>query len=121
HQFTHLTSLNNTHDNYTVEDVYAFTPGAPRKPSMSLDDLLGVNIKIMRDVATNVKEKCPSAFVIVISNPLDAMVYAMKQITGFPRERVVGMAGVVDTSRFRLLVAEELNVSIEAGHGLVSV
>jgi malate dehydrogenase len=70
-------------------------------------------------VATNVKEKCPGAFVIVISNPLDAMVYAMKQITGFPKERVVGMAGVLDTSRFRLFVAEELNVSIADVHALV--
>jgi malate dehydrogenase len=78
-----------------------------------------VNIKIMRDVANNVKEKCPGAFVIVISNPLDAMVYAMKQITGFPKERVVGMAGVLDTSRFRLFVAEELNVSIADVHALV--
>jgi len=73
----------------------------------------------MRDVATNVKEKCANAFVIVISNPLDAMVYAMKQITGFPKERVVGMAGVLDTSRFRLFVAEELNVAIEDVHALV--
>src|SRR5919198_1484868 len=76
------------------------------------------------DVAGNVKEKCPNAFVIVISNPLDAMVFAMKKITGFPKERVVGMAGVLDSSRFRLFVAEELNVSIAdvpalvlGGHG----
>src|SRR5438270_8967340 len=86
---------------------------------MSREDLLGVNIKIMRDVATNVKEKCPGAFVIVISNPLDAMVYAMKQITGFPKNMVVGMAGVLDTSRFKLFVAEELNISIEDVHALV--
>jgi len=86
---------------------------------MSREDLLGVNIKIMRDVATNVKEKCPNAFVIVISNPLDAMVYAMKQITGFPKERVVGMAGVLDSSRFRLFIAEELGVSIEDVHAIV--
>jgi malate dehydrogenase len=66
-----------------------------------------------------VKEKCPNAFVIVISNPLDAMVYAMKQITGFPKERVVGMAGVLDTSRLKLFVAEELNVSIEDVHAIV--
>src|SRR5258708_33224994 len=86
---------------------------------MSREDLLGVNIKIMRDVATNVKEKCAGAFVIVISNPLDAMVYAMKQITGFSKNMVVGMAGVLDSSRFRLFVAEELNVAIDDVHALV--
>ena len=114
----------NRYDEVAGADVVIVTAGIPRKPGMSREDLLGVNIKIMRDVATNVKEKCPNAFVIVISNPLDAMVYAMKQITGFPKERVVGMAGVLDSSRFRLFVAEELNVSIEdvqcivlGGHG----
>jgi len=114
----------NKYDEVAGADVVIVTAGVPRKPGMSREDLLGVNIKIMRDVAGNVKEKCPNAFVIVISNPLDAMVYAMKQITGFPKERVVGMAGVLDSSRFRLFVAEELNVSIEdvqcivlGGHG----
>ncbi|HUJ25236.1 MAG TPA: malate dehydrogenase, partial [Myxococcales bacterium] len=114
----------NKYDEVAGADVVIVTAGVPRKQGMSREDLLGVNIKIMRDVAGNVKEKCPNAFVIVISNPLDAMVYAMKQITGFPKERVVGMAGVLDSSRFRLFVAEELNVSIEdvqcivlGGHG----
>ena len=114
----------NKYDEVAGADVVIVTAGVPRKPGMSREDLLGVNIKIMRDVAANVKEKCAGAFVIVISNPLDAMVYAMKQITGFPKERVVGMAGVLDSSRFRLFVAEELNVSIEdvqcivlGGHG----
>src|SRR5207253_853555 len=100
-------------------DVVIGTAGVPRKPGMSREDLLGINIKIMRDVATNVKEKCANAFVIVISNPLDAMVYAMKQITGFPKERVVGMAGVLDSSRLRLFVADELNVSIQDVQALV--
>jgi malate dehydrogenase len=109
----------NKYDEVTGADVVIVTAGVPRKPGMSREDLLGINIKIMRDVATNVKEKCSNAFVIVISNPLDAMVYAMKQITGFPKERVVGMAGVLDTSRFRLFVAEELNVAIEDVHALV--
>jgi malate dehydrogenase len=109
----------NKYDEVAGADVVIVTAGVPRKPGMSREDLLGVNIKIMRDVANNVKEKCSSAFVIVISNPLDAMVYAMKQITGFPKERVVGMAGMLDTSRFRLFVAEELNVSIEDVHALV--
>src|SRR5258707_7566291 len=109
----------NRYDEVAGADVVIVTAGVPRKPGMSREDLLGVNIKIMRDVASNVKEKCPSAFVIVISNPLDAMVYAMKRITGFPKERVVGMAGVLDTSRFRLFVAEELNVSIQDVQALV--
>src|SRR5437773_12507394 len=109
----------NKYDEVAGADVVIVTAGVPRKPGMSREDLLGINIKIMRDVATNVKEKCPGAFVIVISNPLDAMVYAMKRITGFPKERVVGMAGVLDTSRFRLFVAEELNVSIQDVQALV--
>jgi malate dehydrogenase len=109
----------NKYDEVAGADVVIVTAGVPRKPGMSREDLLGVNVKIMRDVAGNVKEKCPNAFVIVISNPLDAMVYAMKQITGFPKERVVGMAGVLDTSRLKLFVAEELNVSIEDVHAMV--
>jgi malate dehydrogenase len=109
----------NKYDEVAGADVVIVTAGVPRKPGMSREDLLGVNIKIMRDVAGNVKEKCPNAFVIVISNPLDAMVYAMKQITGFPKERVVGMAGILDTSRLKLFVAEELNVSIEDVHAMV--
>jgi malate dehydrogenase len=105
-------------------DVVIVTAGFPRKPGMSRDDLLKSNIEIMKTVATNVKEHAPKAFVIVISNPLDAMVFAMKQITGFPRERVVGMAGVLDSARFRCFVAMELGVSVEdvtafvlGGHG----
>src|SRR5207253_5127933 len=107
------------YDGVAGADVVIVTAGIPRKPGMSREDLLGINIKIMRDVATNVKEKCAKAFVIVISNPLDAMVYAMKQITGFPKERVVGMAGVLDSSRLRLFVADELNVSIQDVQALV--
>src|SRR4051794_23137767 len=108
----------NRYDEVAGADVVSATAGIPRKPGMSREDLLGVNIKIMRDVATNVKEKCPGAFVIVISNPLDAMVYAMKQITGFAKNMVVGMAGVLDSSRFRLFVAEELNVRIDGVHAV---
>ncbi len=105
-------------------DVVIVTAGFPRKPGMSRDDLLKMNIDIMKTVATNVKEHASKAFVIVISNPLDAMVFAMKQITGFPRERVVGMAGVLDSARFRCFVAMELGISVEdvtafvlGGHG----
>ncbi|HEX6790111.1 MAG TPA: malate dehydrogenase [Candidatus Krumholzibacteria bacterium] len=105
-------------------DVVIVTAGFPRKPGMSRDDLLHKNIEIMRTVANNVKTHCPDAFVIVVSNPLDAMVYAMKQISGFPRERVVGMAGVLDSARLRCFIAMELGLSVEdvtafvlGGHG----
>jgi malate dehydrogenase len=105
-------------------DVVIVTAGVPRKPGMSRDDLLTINLKIIRDVAGNVKTHCPDAFVIVISNPLDAMVYELKKVTGFPRERVVGMAGVLDSGRFQLFLARELGASVKdvramvlGGHG----
>lgn len=105
-------------------DVVIVTAGLPRKPGMSRDELLETNLAITSSVATNIKKYCPKAFVIVISNPLDAMVYAMKKITGFPKSRVVGMAGILDSSRFRTFVAMELGVSVEdvsafvlGGHG----
>jgi len=105
-------------------DVCIITAGIPRKPGMSREDLLGTNLKIIGDVAANLKLACPQAFCIVISNPLDAMVYAFKRLTGFPKQRVVGMAGVLDSSRFRTFVAMELGVSVEdvqafvlGGHG----
>jgi malate dehydrogenase len=109
----------NKYDEVAGADVVIVTAGVPRKPGMSREDLLGINIKIMLDVATNLKEKCPNAFVIVISNPLDAMVYAMKQITGFAKSRVVGMAGILDSSRLQLFIAEELGVSIKDVHAVV--
>lgn len=118
-----LKGTNNLED-IAGSDVVIVTAGFPRKPGMSRDDLLNKNIEIMRNVAGNVKTHCPNAFVIVVSNPLDAMVYAMKQITGFPRERVVGMAGVLDTARLRCFIAMELGISVEdvtafvlGGHG----
>ena len=105
-------------------DVVVVTAGMARKPGMSRDDLLGINLKIMRDVAQNIKEHAPKAFVVIVSNPLDAMVYTARKITGFPRERVVGMAGVLDAARFRAFVAMELDVSVQdvsamvlGGHG----
>ena len=105
-------------------DVVIVTAGIPRKPGMSRDDLLDTNVKIMKDVASNLKVHCPDAFVIVISNPLDAMVYTMKEVTRFDAHKVVGMAGVLDSGRFAYFVAEELNVSVEdvncfvlGGHG----
>jgi len=104
--------------------VVIVTAGVPRKPGMSRDDLLTINLKIIRNVAENVKTKCPNAFVIVISNPLDAMVYEMKKVTGFPRGRVVGMAGVLDAGRFQLFLAREVGAAVKdvramvlGGHG----
>ncbi|HZF47499.1 MAG TPA: malate dehydrogenase [Polyangiaceae bacterium] len=105
-------------------DVVIVTAGIPRKPGQSRDDLVAVNVPIIRNVADGMKEHCPDAFVIVISNPLDAMVYELKSRTGFPRERVVGMAGVLDSARFTLFLAREARVSIKdvramvlGGHG----
>lgn len=105
-------------------DVVIVTAGIPRKPGMSRDDLLDTNVKIMKDVASNLKTHCPDAFIIVISNPLDAMVYTMAKITGRPRTHVVGMAGVLDSSRFRHFVADKLGVAVQdvtafvlGGHG----
>lgn len=93
-------------------DVVIVTAGIPRKPGMSRDDLLDTNVKIMKDVAANLKKYCPEAFIIVISNPLDAMVYTMARITGRPKSHVVGMAGVLDSSRFRHFVADKLGVAL---------
>jgi malate dehydrogenase len=114
----------NNYEDIRGADVVIVTAGVPRKPGMSRDDLLNINVKIMKDVATNVKNYCEGAFVIVISNPLDAMVYTMQKITGFPHKKVIGMAGVLDSSRFRTFVAMELGVSVEdvtalvmGGHG----
>ena len=120
---TNLTGTSN-YDDIAGADVVVVTAGLPRKPGMSREDLLDVNIKIMKSVATNVKQKCPDAFCIILTNPLDAMVYSFKKITGFPKNRVVGMAGVLDTGRFNAFVAMELGVSTEdiagtvlGGHG----
>ncbi len=100
-------------------DVLIITAGMPRKPGMSREDLLDINLKIMRDVAGNIKAHCPDAFVINIANPLDAMVYALFRITGFKKTRVVGMAGVLDTSRFKFFIADALKCSIRDVEALV--
>lgn len=113
-----LTGTSNYKD-IAGSDVVIVTAGLPRKPGMSREDLLDVNIKIMKEVATNVKQKCPKAFCIVLTNPLDAMVYAFKKITGFPKNQVVGMAGVLDTGRFAAFVAMELGVSVKDVAGTV--
>ena len=105
-------------------DVLIITAGIPRKPGQSRNDLVATNLPIIRNVADNAKQHCPGAFVIVISNPLDAMVYEFKRRTGFPRERVVGMAGVLDSARFTCFLAREAGVSVKdvramvlGGHG----
>jgi malate dehydrogenase len=105
-------------------DVVIVTAGLPRKPGMSRDDLLEVNCGIIKNVGENIKEFAPNAFVIVVTNPLDAMVYTMQKVTGFPPHKVCGMAGVLDSSRFSSLIAVELGVAAEdvtamvmGGHG----
>jgi malate dehydrogenase len=105
-------------------DVVIVTAGVPRKPGMSRDDLVGINAKVIKTVGEGIKAHAPDAFVIVITNPLDAMVGLMQQVTGFAPNKVAGMAGVLDSARFRLFLAEEFKVSVEdvtafvlGGHG----
>ncbi len=100
-------------------DVCIVTAGFPRKPGMSRDDLLAKNVEVIQTVAAGIKEHAPNAFVIVITNPLDAMVAVMKKHTGFPSSRVVGMAGVLDSARFRTFLAWEANVSRDDVHAFV--
>jgi len=105
-------------------DVFIITAGIPRKPGMNREDLLGINLGIMKDVAGHIREQAPNAFVIVISNPLDAMVYAFYKVSGFPKNRVVGMAGALDSARFRTFISMETGCSVQdvscmvlGGHG----
>ena len=105
-------------------DVFIITAGLPRKPGMDREDLLEINLKIIRDVALNIKDQSPNAFVIVISNPLDAMVYAFFKISGFKKHQVVGMAGALDSTRFKTFIAMETGYSVQdvscmvlGGHG----
>src|ERR1700731_793584 len=104
--------------------VCIVTAGVPRKPGMSRDDLLGINLKVMEQVGSGIAKYAPKAFVICITNPLDAMVWALQKCSGLPKHMVVGMAGVLDSARFRAFLAEEFNVSVEdvtafvlGGHG----
>lgn len=105
-------------------DVCIVTAGVARKPGMSRDDLLGINLKVMEQVGAGIKKYAPNAFVICITNPLDAMVWALQKFSGLPANKVVGMAGVLDSSRFRLFLSKEFNVSVQdvtafvlGGHG----
>ncbi|HZF32931.1 MAG TPA: malate dehydrogenase [Candidatus Angelobacter sp.] len=114
----------NNYDDIKGADVVIVTAGVPRKPGMSRDDLIGINAKVVREVGAAIKKNCPKAFVIVITNPLDAMVWVMREACGLPHNMVVGMAGVLDSARFRTFLAEEFKVSVEdvtacvlGGHG----
>ena len=105
-------------------DVVIVTAGVPRKPGMSRDDLIGINLKVMQAVGEGIKAHAPDAFVICITNPLDAMVWALQKFSGLPKNKIVGMAGVLDSARFRHFLAEEFKVSVEdvtafvlGGHG----
>jgi len=102
-----------SYDDIIGADVVVVTAGLPRKSGMSREDLLDVNLNIISSVATHVREKTPNAFCIILTNPIDAMVYAFKQISGFHKSKVVGMAGVLDAGRFKAFVAMELGISIE--------
>jgi len=114
----------NSYEDIKGSDVIIVTAGLPRKPGMSRDDLIEVNSKIMTSVAEGIKANAPNAFIIVISNPLDAMVTLCQKVTGFPHHRVIGQAGVLDSARFQAFIAWELGVSVKdvnamtlGGHG----
>jgi malate dehydrogenase len=114
----------NGYDETASSDIVVITAGIARKPGMSRDDLLNTNAGIVKQVSEQVKRSSPNAIVIMVSNPLDVMCYVAKQVTGFPRERVIGMAGVLDTARYRSFLAEALDVSVKdiqamvlGGHG----
>ncbi|MCW5682618.1 MAG: malate dehydrogenase [Xanthobacteraceae bacterium] len=114
----------NSYEAIEGADVVIVTAGVPRKPGMSRDDLIGINLKVMEQVGAGIRKYAPKAFVICITNPLDAMVWALQKSSGLPKNMVVGMAGVLDSARFRYFLADEFNVSVEdvtafvlGGHG----
>mgnify|MGYP001449529664 FL=1 len=118
-----ITGTNNYKDT-SNSDVIIITAGVPRKPGMTRDDLLGINLKIIKQVADGIKDTSPNAFVICITNPLDVIVMALQKYSGLPKNKVIGMAGVLDTSRFKFFLSQELNVPISevdsfvlGGHG----
>ena len=106
----------NSYEDIAGADVCIVTAGVPRKPGMSRDDLLGINLKVMKAVGEGIKAHAPNAFVICITNPLDAMVWALREFSGLPHNKVVGMAGVLDSSRFAYFLAEKTGVSVEDIH-----
>ena len=114
----------NTYAGIEGSDVVIVTAGVPRKPGMSRDDLLGINLKVMEQVGAGIKKYAPNAFVVCVTNPLDAMVWALQRASGLPSNMVIGMAGVLDSARFRYFIADEFDVSVEdvtafvlGGHG----
>lgn len=109
----------NTYEQAADSDVVIITAGIPRKPGMSRDDLLATNAKIVKTVTQEIVKVAPNSILILVSNPLDAMCHVAMEASGFPRERVIGMAGVLDSARFRYFIAEELNVSVESTHAFV--
>ncbi len=120
------TTLKGTQDYADIagSDVVIVTAGVPRKPGMSRDDLLGINLKVMQSVGAGIKAHAPDAFIVCITNPLDAMVWALQKFSGVPKNKIVGMAGILDSARFRHFLADEFNVSVEdvtafvlGGHG----
>ena len=120
---TRLTGTN-SYDETTGSEIVVITAGIARKPGMSRDDLLNTNAGIVKQVSENIRETSPDAIIVMVSNPLDVMSYVAKEVTGFPRERVIGMAGVLDTARYRAFLAEALDVSVRdiqamvlGGHG----
>ncbi|GIS56986.1 MAG: hypothetical protein CM1200mP1_09240 [Candidatus Neomarinimicrobiota bacterium] len=120
---SNITGTSNWDDLKNV-DVFIITAGLPRKPGMNREDLLKINLGIMKNVANNIKKQAPNSFVIVVSNPLDAMVYAFHKVSGFNKNQVVGMAGALDSGRFRTFIAMETGYSVQdvtcmvlGGHG----
>ncbi|MGD8344467.1 MAG: malate dehydrogenase [Desulfobacterales bacterium] len=114
----HLTGAN-AYDVSAGSDIVIITAGIPRKPGMSRDDLIGTNAGIVKTVTEQVTAASPNSILIIVSNPLDAMCHVAHQVSGFPKERVIGMAGVLDSARFRAFIAMELNVSVENTHAFV--
>ena len=118
-KFDSRLSGTNSYEAIEGADVCIVTAGVPRKPGMSRDDLLGINLKVMDAVGAGIKTHAPNAFVICITNPLDAMVWALQKACGIPHNRIVGMAGVLDSARFRYFLSEEFDVSVEDVTGFV--
>jgi malate dehydrogenase len=115
---SHLTGTNG-YDETTDSDIVIITAGIPRKPGMSRDDLISTNAGIVRNVTQEVASRSPEAIIIIVSNPLDAMCHVAYDTCGFPQQRVIGMAGVLDSARFRAFISMELNVSVENTHAFV--
>ena len=108
-----------TWDAAAESDIVVITSGKPRKPGMSRDDLVRDNFEIMKSIAPNVVKHCPNSIIVPVANPLDAMAQALYRLTKFPRERIIGMAGILDSARMRTFIAMELNVSVENVHAFV--